>query len=62
MQMQPSHSFAVLQVGFGEDIDFLSGGRSGPLWSAFEGLGRHVAWFLGEPAAMQRHASSSGVV
>ncbi|WIA09641.1 hypothetical protein OEZ85_009029 [Tetradesmus obliquus] len=36
----------ICKVGFGEDIDFLSAGRSGPLWTAFEGLGRHVAWFL----------------
>jgi hypothetical protein len=51
---QTANSCCSLQVGFGEDIDFLSGGRSGPLWSAFEGLGRHVAWFLGELAAMQQ--------
>ncbi|KAF8073217.1 Cyp4v2 [Scenedesmus sp. PABB004] len=36
----------ICKVGFGEDVDFLTAGRSGKLWSAFEGLGRHVAWFL----------------
>eukprot|EP00879_Flechtneria_rotunda_P002371 GHRR01002566.1.p1 GENE.GHRR01002566.1~~GHRR01002566.1.p1 ORF type:complete len:637 (+),score=222.18 GHRR01002566.1:182-2092(+) len=36
----------ICKVGFGEDIDFLTAGRRGTLWAAFEGLGRHVAWFI----------------
>lgn len=34
-------------MGFGERIDLLGGGgTSHPLWTSFEGLGRHVAFYL----------------
>eukprot|EP00775_Hariotina_reticulata_P011446 gene11446-11592_t len=36
----------ICQVGFGEQVDFLTAGRQGSLWSTFESLGRHVSWFI----------------
>jgi hypothetical protein len=36
----------VLQVGFGEEVNLLLSDRSTGLWSAFEGIGRHVAFFI----------------
>jgi hypothetical protein len=34
------------QVGFGEDVDLLLSNRSAGLWTAFEGVGRHVAYYI----------------
>jgi hypothetical protein len=34
------------QVGFGEDVNLLLSDRSVGLWTAFEGVGRHVAFFM----------------
>jgi hypothetical protein len=38
--------YLFLQVGFGEQVNFLTAGRQGSLWAAFEALGIHVSWFI----------------
>lgn len=36
----------ICKVGFGEEVNLLLSDRSTGLWSAFEGIGRHVAFFI----------------
>jgi hypothetical protein len=38
---------AVLcQVGFGEEVNLLQGDKAAGLWTAFEAVGRHVAYYV----------------
>lgn len=36
----------ALQVGFGEDVSLLLSDKSTGIWTAFEAVGRHVAYFV----------------
>ncbi len=36
----------ILQVGFGEEVNLLLSDKATGLWTAFEAVGRHVAYYV----------------